>query len=343
MKLHISLGEHSYDILLLRGGLSRLSEYINLNRRVMLVTDKGVPGGHVNTVLKQLPQGFLFTAPQGESAKSFPIFEKLCSALLSARFSRNDLILALGGGVVGDLAGYAAASYMRGIDFINLPTTTLSQIDSSIGGKTAINLDGVKNIIGAFHQPRFVLVDSDTLQTLPARHFYNGLVEAVKAGLIGDPELFALFEREDISSRIDEIILRALRVKQRVVEEDETEQGLRKILNFGHTIGHGVESIYGLEGGLPEGLLHGEAVAIGMLPMIEDVELRERTRQILHRLSIRPDMEYNAEQVYDVMTRDKKARSGAITVVLVRQCGEAILKEIPLPELRRYLAGGEKR
>lgn len=343
MKLHIELGEKSYDILLLRGGLSHLSDFFDVNRPVMLVTDEGVPKIHVETVLRQLPQGFLFTAPQGEAAKSFPVFEKLCSELLRARFSRNDLILALGGGVIGDLAGFAAASYMRGIDFINLPTTTLSQIDSSIGGKTAINLDGVKNIIGAFHQPRLVLVDSDTLNTLPARHFNNGLVEAVKAGLIGDTALFSLFEGEDIPSHIDEIILRSLQVKKRVVEEDETEQGLRKTLNFGHTIGHGVEGVYGLEGGLPEGLLHGEAVAVGILPMIEDASLRERTRRVFERLSINPDLEYDSERVYEVMTRDKKAHSGMITAVLVKRCGEAVLKDILLSGLREYLKGGAKQ
>lgn len=332
MKLTVSHKNGSYDIILERGALSRLHEYAKLDRRVLIVTDEGVPAVHVEKVLAQCPQGSVFTAPQGEGAKSFPVLEQISTRLLRERFSRSDLVIAVGGGVVGDLAGFAASCYMRGIDFINIPTTSLSQIDSGIGGKTAINLDGVKNSIGAFYQPRLVLVDPDTLQTLPPRHFANGMVEAVKAGLIADSELFTLFEEEDPAEKVEEIIFRSLSVKKRVVEEDEQEKGLRKMLNFGHTIGHGVESVYGLAG-----LLHGEAVAVGMIPMLEDEPLRDRLRAVFQKLSIDPDMPYDPEQVYDVMTRDKKTHGGRITIVKVKTPGEAYFEDVPMEELKQYL------
>lgn len=233
-----------------------------------------MPEEHVRTVMEQCANATVMTVQHGEGAKSFPVFEDVCRKLLALKFGRRDLLIAVGGGVVGDLGGFAAACYMRGIRFVNMPTTSLSQIDSSIGGKTAINLDGVKNSIGAFYQPELVVADPDVLSTLPRRHLNNGLVEAVKAGLIGDAALFSLFEETDVYSRIDEIIYRSLCVKKRVVEQDEKETGLRKTLNFGHTIGHGVESVYGLSG-----LLHGESVAVGMLPMIGNSALRERVRK----------------------------------------------------------------
>lgn len=332
MKLNVTHKSGSYDILLERGALSRLSQYANLERKVLVVTDEGVPSAYLEQVLAQCPQGYSLVVSQGEGSKSFPVLESICQKLLQEAFSRSDLIIALGGGVVGDLAGFAAACYMRGIDFINIPTTSLSQIDSGIGGKTAINLDGVKNSIGAFYQPKLVLADPDTLKTLPPRHFANGMVEAVKAGLIGDRELFELFEREDPQANADEIIYRSLCVKKRVVEEDEQEKGLRKILNFGHTIGHGVESVYGLSG-----LLHGEAVAVGILPMLGGNALRDRVRAVFQKLQINPDMPFDSQKVYEVMTRDKKTHGGRITIVKVDVPGEAYLEDIPIEELLYYL------
>ncbi|MEG0692382.1 MAG: 3-dehydroquinate synthase family protein, partial [Oscillospiraceae bacterium] len=244
---------------------------------------------------------------------------------------RKDLVVALGGGVMGDLAGFVAASYMRGIEFCNIPTTTLSQIDSSIGGKVAINLNGVKNIIGAFYQPSVVIIDHDTLTTLPKRHYNNGLVEAIKAGLIYDKGLYGLFCADD-ELDIDEIIYRSLLVKKVVVEQDETEQNLRQILNFGHTIGHGIESVYGLGE-----LLHGEAVAIGMLPMIEDETIKESLKKVYDRLSIKSEIDYDKEKVYDVMTRDKKSNGSSITIVKVKEIGKAKLCQINKQDLKNYI------
>ena len=314
-----------------RGGLDHVFEYINLNRKVLIITDDGVPVEYVNRLKLQCETPFVQTVKQGESSKSFNTFQELCLKLLELNFSRKDLVIALGGGVIGDLAGFVASSYMRGIAFCNIPTTTLSQIDSSIGGKVAINLNGVKNIIGAFYQPSVVMIDHDTLNTLDKRQFNNGLIEAVKAGLIYDKTLYTLFTDHE-EWNIDDIIYRSLLVKKDVVEKDETEQNLRQILNFGHTIGHGVESVYGLSG-----LLHGEAVAIGMLPMIEDATLRVSLKKICDRLEIDTDIPYDKEQVYDIMTLDKKSDGTDITIVKVTEVGSATLCKISKEELKQYL------
>ena len=234
--------------------------------------------------------------------------------------------------MIGDLSGFVAATYMRGIEFINIPTTTLSQIDSSIGGKVAINLDGIKNCVGAFWQPKMVLIDPDVLATLPQRHINNGLAEALKAGLIRDESLFELFETDDPMEHIEKILYKSLMMKKKVVEIDEREIGVRRILNFGHTIGHGIESYYHLHD-----VYHGEAVALGMMKMIKDETIRERLHPIYQRLNLKEDIDYDRQQVYDFITKDKKIDGGTLTIVLLRKIGEAYLKDIPTEKIKEYL------
>lgn len=219
MKLTMQLGSRSYDIILKSGCLANLYQFANVaNRKVFILTDSGVPEQYAQTVLAQCPNGMVYTVPQGEASKSLKVYGQVLQAMLEFNMTRKDLLVAVGGGVVGDLGGFCAASYMRGIDFVNCPTTTLSQIDSSIGGKTAIDLGETKNIVGAFWQPKVVLVDFDALATLPRRHFVNGLAEAIKAGLIADPELFALFECEHPEENIERIIYRSAIIKPAELE-----------------------------------------------------------------------------------------------------------------------------
>ena len=247
--------------------------------------------------------------------------------MLKLGFGRKDAVVAVGGGVVGDLAGFAASAYMRGIAFYNIPTTVLSQVDSSIGGKTAVNLDGIKNIVGAFYQPRKVLVDLDLLSTLPQRQISNGLAEAVKMSLTSDADLFGLFEIGNISENMDEIITRSLMIKKNVVEQDEKEQGLRKILNFGHTIGHGIESFEHLNG-----LYHGECVALGMIPMVSDT-LRPRLIKVLENLSLPTSVELDCDAVYAAMIHDKKGEGDCVTVTTVPDAGRYEMKRVAFDEL----------
>ena len=315
MTIHMNLGGDSYDILVQRGILSSAGQHLNLNRRVLVVTDSGVPAEYAETVAAQCRTGIICTVETGEASKSLDGFGKLLQTMLDHGFSRKDCVVAVGGGVVGDLSGFAASAYMRGIDFYNIPTTLLSQIDSSIGGKTAINFGNVKNIVGAFYQPKKVLIDPDLLKTLPPRQISNGLAEAVKMSLTSDRELFELFETGDIEKNLDKIIIRSLNIKKNVVEQDEKETGLRKILNFGHTVGHGIESSEGMSE-----LYHGECVALGMIPMCGE-NIRPRVIDVLKKCGLYRVLQYDWDAVIDAAFHDKKADGDTVTVTLVSEPG----------------------
>ena len=317
MIITMDLGSRSYDIVVERGVLKKAGTLLNLNRKCLIVTGAMVPRAYSECIASQCREHLIVTVEPGEQSKSFPIYERLCRAMLSHDFHRGDCVIAVGGGVIGDLAGFAAASYMRGIDFYNLPTTVLSQVDSSIGGKVAINLDGVKNIVGAFWQPRKVLIDPDTLKTLPQRQISNGLAEAIKMACTSDAALFEFMESHDLKEHIDEIIAGSLRIKKSIVEQDETEKGLRKLLNFGHTIGHGIEST--------GALLHGECVALGMLPMCS-YDVRERLLTVLIKAGLPTEADFDLEAVWEAMRHDKKAGSGTTDIVLVNEigCGQIV-------------------
>ena len=338
MKLTMRLAKRSYDIIIKGGSLARLSQLISLNRKVLVVSDEGVPPQYAETVLAQCAEGYAAVVPQGESSKSLAQYGSLLSGMLEHGFGRGDAVVAVGGGVVGDLAGFVAASYMRGVTFINCPTTTLAQIDSSIGGKVAVNLDGTKNVVGAFYQPSLVLADPDTLSTLSGRHYAEGLAEAVKAGLIADPELFGIFEHGDVRAEITEVIYRSMIVKKNIVERDECEKNIRAALNFGHTIGHAIESAEHLGG-----LYHGECIALGMLPMVEQVPLRRRLKAVLERLELPTEISYDGDAIMEFIRHDKKADGGdGITVVTVPQLGSYRLEKLPFEKLRAIVREGVK-
>ena len=338
MKLTMQLKSRSYDIILKAGCLANLHQFTNVQgRKVFVLTDSGVPTDYAKIVAGQCQDSTVYTIPQGEGSKCLKVYGQVLQAMLEFGMDRKDLLVAVGGGVVGDLGGFCAASYMRGIDFVNCPTTVLSQVDSSIGGKTAVDLGDTKNIVGAFWQPKLVIVDPDTLATLPRRHYINGLAEAVKASLLADPELFAIFEKGDIDGQINEIIYRSLRFKKNIVEQDETEHGMRKALNFGHTIGHGIEAVKGIKGRRTVGLFHGECVALGMLPMIESKALQKRVRAVYRRLGLPLRTTYNKEKVLAEMLHDKKAQGGQITIIKVPGLGCWRAETIPVEGLRPLL------
>ena len=322
MNIHLNLKESSYDIIVERGILKDAGKYLNLKRRVLIVTDTGVPDIYSKTVASQCESPVICTVKSGESSKSLGVLGELLEKMLENNFSRKDCVVAVGGGVVGDLSGFAASCYMRGIDFYNIPTTLLSQIDSSIGGKTAINFGGVKNIVGAFYQPEKVLIDPDLLNTLPSRQISNGLAEAVKMALTSDKELFEIFEKEDISANIDEIIIRSLNIKKSVVEQDEKESGLRKILNFGHTIGHGIES-----SGNMEKLYHGECVALGLIPMCSE-DILPRVINVLKKCNLYNPISFDWSAISEAAFHDKKADGDNVTVTMVANVGSFELKNM---------------
>lgn len=300
-----------YDIYLERGAIYKAAQYFNLDRKVLIVTDDGVPESYAKTIAAQSKQSVTFAFAQGEVSKNFDTYKNILEAMTKGDFTRTDCIVAVGGGVTGDMAGFAAATFMRGIDFYNIPTTLLSQVDSSVGGKTAIDFGGFKNIVGAFHQPKGVIIDPDTLKTLPQRQISNGLAESVKMALTHDAELFAMFEGNDFD--VDTVIERSIKIKRSVVQNDEKESGLRKVLNFGHTVGHAIES------NTPS-LYHGECVALGMLPMCSE-SVRARLVPVLKKLNLPTVVDCDSQKIIDTMSHDKKMAGDMISVIRVENVG----------------------
>ncbi len=333
MIIPVKTSQGAYDIILQRGALGKVAQLLRLDRKVLVVTDDGVPSEYSQTVLAASKEALKVTFPHGEASKNMDTYRFILQQAVDFGLTRSDCIVAVGGGVVGDMAGFAAATYMRGIDFYNIPTTLLSQVDSSIGGKTAIDFMGLKNIIGAFYPPERVIIDPETLKTLPDRHISNGLAEAVKMSLTSDAELFEIFESSQPNgeSFIDTVIERSLRIKKSVVEADEHEGGLRRILNFGHTVGHAVESANGMKA-----LFHGECVAIGMLPMCS-ASVRKRVIPVLEKLRLPTKAELNASELIEACSHDKKASADSITAVFVSEVGKYEMRTLKLTEFEEIL------
>lgn len=333
MKLRISLEEKGYDITVERGAINKIGSYLNLNRKVLVLTDSGVPSEYSKAVLQGCKHGYIYTIPRGEHSKNIDTYRDILSFMVEKSFTRTDCVVCVGGGVVGDLGGFVASTYMRGIDFYNVPTTLLSQVDSSIGGKVAIDFGGIKNIVGAFYQPKGVVIDPDTLKTLDKRQLMAGLCEAIKMAITCDKELFELIEKsESLESDIDEIIVRALKIKAHVVEKDPCEKGLRRVLNFGHTIGHAVE-------GMALGtLLHGECVAIGMLPMCAE-NIYQRVRAVLKKYSLPTEISFEAEDLVSFISRDKKADGNKVTVIYTKEIGTFEERKIEINQIKEYIRG----
>ena len=332
MKTRVNLGADSYDIIIEHGAINKFADLTNINGKVLIVTDSGVPKEYSECIASQFDESYIYTVPEGEASKNLDEFGKILSYMLEKNFTRKDSVIACGGGVPGDLAGFVSACFMRGIDFYNFPTTVLSQVDSSIGGKTAVDLDGIKNIVGAFHQPKTVIIDPDVLKSLPSRQISNGLAEAVKMSLTSNSDLFEMFEKADIMENIDEILFKSIEIKRKVVEQDVKEAGLRMILNFGHTIGHGIESEEGLHG-----LYHGECVALGMIPMCSD-SVRSRLIPVLKKLNLQTEISINPEKVISAIVHDKKMRNNVVNTVTVNDVGTFEMKKMTVGEIEQKLS-----
>ncbi len=320
-----------YNIVLERGAISKTDEYIAFkNRKVLILTDDGVPEQYSNTVANNCKNPFVFVLPMGEKTKNFNSYKKVLKFMVENGFDRKDCVVAVGGGVIGDLAGFIAATYMRGLDFYNIPTTLLSQVDSSIGGKVAVDFLGYKNIIGSFYQPKMVIIDPNVLKTLDKRQFSAGLAESVKMALTSDKKLFELIEENNAEDVIDEIIYRSLNVKKSVVEEDETEKGLRKILNFGHTIGHAFEYSAGLEN------FHGECVAAGMMATCSE-NVKFRLKPVLEKLNLPTNIKSSKIKMRNAIKHDKKSSGNLISEIFVNEIGSYQIKELTIEEIMKII------
>lgn len=334
MILSLNTHENSYDIIVEKGALQTVNKYLNLNRKVLIVTDDGVPSKYSQIVKDNCSECYIYTINHGEENKNFDNYKNILLYLIEKSFTRSDCIVAVGGGVVGDLAGFVAATYMRGIDFYNIPTTLLSQVDSSIGGKTAIDVNGYKNIVGAFYQPKRVIIDPNTLKTLDTRLIHAGLVEAIKMAATSDLELFKLIEQsKNLEDDIENIIIKALLIKKDVVENDPKEKGVRKILNFGHTIGHAVESAS------KGSLYHGECVGIGMMYMCSK-DVKDEIRSVLKKYHLPTNTNIDCDILFEYAMHDKKMAGNEITIIYVDKIGTYEMKKIPALKLKDYLIGG---
>ncbi len=349
--VNVDLGKDSYTIEIERGLLDQVGaklKALTKAEKIAVITDHNVRnlyGERIRKVLKEA--GFdvkVIAIPAGESSKNLRVYGDVLEALAGFDMSRSDAVVTFSGGVPGDLGGFAAASYMRGIPFFQIPTTILAQIDSSVGGKVAVDLPAGKNLAGAFYQPKGVFIDPDLLHTLPVRYIHDGLAEAVKYGCIGDRELFELFENlaseEDLEEKMEEIILRSVLQKVKFVEEDQFDNGSRQMLNFGHTIGHAIERYFHYNT-----YTHGEAVAIGMSLLTAQTEKlglteagsTERLIAVLKKLSLPTSIGVAAEDLIPHILHDKKRRGKEITLVTMDKIGKAALKKVETDKLGEYV------
>lgn len=321
MKILVNTKEKKYNVVIEKGILDNASSYFNFDRKILIIVDDNIPISYINKIKDISKSTFIFCVKNGEQSKNIRYYEDIMRFLVENDFTRKDAIVAIGGGVVGDLSAFVASTYMRGIDFLNIPTTLLSQVDSSIGGKTAIDFMGVKNIIGTFYQPSAVLIDINTLDTLPDRQFYNGLVEAIKISATCDEDLFNIIENSnDIKNDIEKIIIKSVKLKKYVVEKDTKESGLRKILNFGHTIGHAIEESCDGQ------LLHGECVALGM-SYFSSAKAKKRIVKVLKKYNLPVEYDIKKEEVYKLILHDKKAASDYVDCIYVNNIGSCEIKK----------------
>lgn len=331
----------SYNIYIGNNLLDSIEEYITFPKNLLIITDTNIPFSYSEKIKVKANNCYIYRIKPGENSKTVNTYIEILTLMMEKSFSRSDLVIGLGGGVVGDLAGFVASTYKRGVDFINIPTSTLSMIDSSIGGKVAVNLDNVKNIVGSFYMPKKVIISLDTLSSLPRRQYYNGLIEALKAGLIYDKALFQMFKDnfDELESQtvLKEVILKSINVKKSVVEVDPYEKGLRKILNFGHTIGHAIESENF------DKIFHGEAVLLGMMyfcsqEIKKDLELIKEKIDLINETALK-NVNINSKNAYQLLCNDKKRKDDYIDVIYVEEVGKAIIKKVSLSELKLLIEG----
>lgn len=338
-----------YDVVIQRGALNDAGKYISevtSSKRCVIITDDIVGGLYAETLGRSLTEYGIeystFVFPNGEASKNIHTLSDMYDHLCSFGLTRTDFVIALGGGVTGDMAGFAAGTFLRGIPYIQIPTTLLAQIDSSVGGKTAIDLTGGKNLVGVFKQPALVICDSNTLDTLTSEIFSDGMAEAVKYGMIRDNSLFELIASHDLDSIkevIDEVVYRCIDIKRAVVENDEFDNGERMILNFGHTIGHALEAHHNYKN-----YTHGQGVAAGMCYISrrfasEDVSNKLESCLKSYKLPITDDVDIS--ELLPYCSKDKKCQSRSINFIVCEEIGSAQIRKCTMDEFCRLMEGKE--
>lgn len=345
-KVSIKIPEKNYKVYIGEGYLSKIITSIleekNYNQ-ITIITDETVKDLYLDEFISSYKEVNTITVPAGEKSKSIDQLSIIYDELAKYKMTRKDLIITLGGGVVGDLGGYAAATYLRGIDYIQVPTTLLSQVDSSVGGKVAVNISAGKNLVGSFYQPKAVYIDTETLNTLDETELKSGLAEVIKYGCIFDHKLFKLLESLTLESLLDhaiDIVRQCIEIKAYYVINDEKENDLRMHLNFGHTLGHAVEKYYKLER-----FTHGESVAIGidminqytyLLGELQEVDY-QRIKALLNRYQYDLDVDIPINDMMDYISRDKKTEGDDVNLILLKHIGESYIKKVSLDTLQKRL------
>ena len=345
-KIHVSTGK-PYDIIIERGVLDSVGEYASklcTAGKACVISDTNVAPLYLDRVVKSMEGAGIKTVSHvfeaGEKSKHLTTISEIYATLADFRMTRKDVIVALGGGVCGDMAGFAAASYLRGIDFIQIPTSLLAQVDSSVGGKTGVDLPQGKNLVGAFHQPLTVLIDPDTLATLPNEFRIDGMGEVIKYGCIKDAEFFERLQSENAWDDIEGIIEVCVSIKRDVVSRDEKEAGERMLLNFGHTLGHAIEKLSNFSG-----ITHGMAVAVGMVLISRAGEKHgitpngttEKIKRLCQKYSLPVSTDFSFHDIAEAAKGDKKTAGGSINLVLLNSIGDSFTKKVPLDELENYI------
>lgn len=326
--INVDLKDDFYEVIIDSDSIKNLYKFIDVSRHVFIITDKNVERLYLDVVKNQFVSADYFSLTPGEASKSFIDLIAILNRMQQLKLDRRVLVIGLGGGVVGDIAGLVAALYLRGVDYLAIPTTTLAQIDSSVGGKVAINLNGIKNVVGTFYQPIKVIIDKTVLKTLPLSEYNAGLVEAVKIGLLCDAELFKMLLNLNIKTNIEEIIKRSVKCKRDLVRLDERDHSKRQLLNLGHTLGHAIEAKYNYS--------HGQSIMLGMIYTVKDLDIKSQLITIAKKLDLTYQIELS-DDLYDYMQHDKKISDDKINLALVDEIGAGYLKSVPKTSLWELL------
>lgn len=336
--IDINTCSKKYQIHIGGGLLERCGELVKdtgFNGKTVIVTDDNVAPLYLDTVKRSLENAgyevYVHIFPHGEEQKNLETVVGIYCDLQKFAVKRQDMLVALGGGVVGDITGFAAATYLRGIKYVQIPTTLLAQVDSSVGGKTGVDLPFGKNLVGAFYQPEKVIADTDTLKTLPEIQISCGMAEVIKSAFIKDSEFVGFLEKStDFWKDCEEFVVRSVKIKKEVVEADEFEKYERMLLNFGHTFGHSIEKIMNFKG-----ITHGQAVAFGMSMVVKDDDLKKRLLRVLEKYALQTETEIPPKKIIDAAANDKKTVGDGINLVVLKNAGEAFILKYSFEELKK--------
>jgi len=322
-KIDIVSKQRTYSIIIKNNLLLEIKDYLDMDKFYVIISDNQIPNTYIDLVKNACKNNIYISFPVGETSKSFKQYERIISILQKHNIQRDACIIALGGGVTGDLAGFVASTYLRGIEYIQIPTSLLSQIDSSVGGKVAINAFETKNSVGAFYAPSKVLIDPTTLNTLSNRHFNNGMAEMIKYGMIYSKNLFNDILEKEIKSNLEYFIYESLLIKKYFVENDEFDNSIRQVLNYGHTFGHAIESFYNFNK-----YYHGEAVGLGMLKVCKDPKTKILLKKALNKFNLPIEDKVKDIDLFKFIKNDKKNIQNYLNLIVVDEVGKAYTKKL---------------